>query len=162
MLIRVDGQYLENVRKQTAGVLEEVAGPDAAVAVLDFPGHDNVGDSMIWAGEIGYLTRAAKPTRYIADMRSYVSGALPQHHPDGPILLHGGGHLGDVWPLHQAHREVVIDDLPERKIVMLPQTVYARDARHAERVNRIFGHHADRKLLVQENQSFERSQGVVD
>ncbi len=52
MLIRVDGQYLENVRKQTAGVLEEVAGPDAAVAVLDFPGHDNVGDSMIWAGKL--------------------------------------------------------------------------------------------------------------
>jgi exopolysaccharide biosynthesis predicted pyruvyltransferase EpsI len=44
--------------------------------------------------------------------------------PDDPILLHGGGNFGDVWPGFQRFREQVIRESPNRRIIQLPQTIH--------------------------------------
>ena len=60
-------------------------------ALLDFPYHQNVGDSTIWLGEIKILKKVVgvKP-RYVCDYYNYRESDLRTNHPEGPILIHGG------------------------------------------------------------------------
>ncbi|UIF89512.1 polysaccharide pyruvyl transferase family protein (plasmid) [Cupriavidus necator] len=40
------------------------------------------------------------------------------------IVFHGGGNLGDLYPLHDNFRKLVIKRYPNNKIVILPQTIH--------------------------------------
>jgi exopolysaccharide biosynthesis predicted pyruvyltransferase EpsI len=98
------------------------------VALLDFPNHNNSGDSAIWLGELRYLAQRGTRLLYVSDAATYdpvdLRRVLP---PDGTVLLHGGGNFGDLWPLHHSFRLRVIQDFPDRRIVQLPQTIRVAD-----------------------------------
>jgi exopolysaccharide biosynthesis predicted pyruvyltransferase EpsI len=149
---------LEKLRSTTASALCDVLEGERNVAVLDFPGHMNVGDSMIWAGEMAYLRSADVSIRYMTDIERFNAATLRRRHPDGPILLHGGGNLGDVWPRFQSFREHVVSTFPDRKIVQLPQTLYFGSDERAAQANKVFGKHHDLTLLLRDHNSMRRSQ----
>jgi len=46
---------------------------------------------------------------------------------DTVILLQGGGNFGDLWRRHTDFCLRIINDFPENKIIILPQTVFYRD-----------------------------------
>jgi pyruvyl transferase EpsO len=149
---------LEKLRSTTSSALRDVLEGETNVAVLDFPGHMNVGDSMIWAGEMAYLHAAGIRIRYMTDIERFSAETLRRRHPDGPILLHGGGNLGDVWPRFQSFREHVVSTFPDRKIVQLPQTLYFGSDERAAQANEIFGKHRDLTVLLRDHNSIRRSQ----
>jgi len=148
---------LSRIRNQTRIILDEVAGCNMTVALLDFPTHHNVGDSMIWMGEISYLAQSGNAIGYVADIFRYDQVMLRRRVPNGPILMHGGGNFGDIWPDYQSFRERIVQEFPERKIVQLPQTVYFGSAAAARRANKVLGDHQDYTLLVRDNASLERA-----
>lgn len=152
-----DHSFLKEVRSTTTEALLDVLEGEKNVAVLDFPGHMNVGDSMIWAGEMAYLRAVGVNIRYTCDIERFSISALRRAHPKGPILLHGGGNLGDIWPRFQDFREDVVRAFPDRKIVQLPQTLYFGSENRAAQANRIFGNHRDLTVLLRDNNSIERS-----
>ncbi|MGK3649160.1 polysaccharide pyruvyl transferase family protein [Pseudarthrobacter enclensis] len=117
----------------------------------------NVGDSMIWAGELAYLDQLGAKVRYICDVERYSPIALAKSHPDGPILLHGGGNLGDIWPRFQEFRERVVLDFPSRQIIQLPQTLYFASTEKARRADQVFGGHADFTLMLRDWNSVDRA-----
>src|SRR3990172_3861341 len=96
-------------------VLQPLLRDSRAVALLDYPNYANVGDSLIWLGEIAYLKRAGIPIAYTCDQTSYAPARLESRVGKGAILMTGGGNLGDLYPRHQRFREAVIQAFPRSK-----------------------------------------------
>jgi exopolysaccharide biosynthesis predicted pyruvyltransferase EpsI len=151
-----DGAYLAGLRSATTTVLAEAIGP-GPVALLDAPNQRNVGDSLIWAGELAYLRRLGIEIRHVSDLRGYLAADVRAAMPTGTILIHGGGNFGDLWLGHQEHRERIVQDFPGHKIVQLPQSVWFRSERRAAEADRIIGAHRDFTLLVRDTPSQARA-----
>jgi exopolysaccharide biosynthesis predicted pyruvyltransferase EpsI len=156
-MTRAPGDTAALVRELRARLLAAVrsalGGAGGPVALLDFPNHTNVGDQAIWAGNRRLLEQLGIEVGYVADHASYSPRRLRQRVPRGPVLLHGGGSFGDVWPDFQMFRERAIGDFPDRRIVILPQTIEFRDPVALRRAAATFGAHRDCRLLVRDSAS---------
>jgi pyruvyl transferase EpsO len=115
---------IADINGQMNRALEAVIPAGAPVALLDFPNHDNVGDSAIWLGETEWLRRHGHPIIAFSELASYsprrLRRALPE---DAVIALQGGGNFGDIWPERFEFKETLLQDFPDRRIVQLPQTL---------------------------------------
>jgi exopolysaccharide biosynthesis predicted pyruvyltransferase EpsI len=129
-------------------------------ALVDFPDHSNVGDSAIYLGELGWLRQRGLSPAYVCSTQSYSAAALYQAVPEGPILIHGGGNFGDIWPQHQALREAVIRDFRGRRIVQLPQTIHFDDNASVDHVAARIAAHGDVLLLVRDRSSYEMARSA--
>lgn len=119
-----DQRLIASLRKVAADAVGSLLANETTCALVGFPNHNNAGDSGIWLGELALLRRLGVAARYVADDASYDPRDLTARVPHGPILLHGGGNYGDLWPFQQAFRERVLADFPSRPVVQLPQTVH--------------------------------------
>lgn len=156
MLGQLRGELLECVR-------DALTPRPRAIALLDFPLHENVGDLSIWAGELAALEELAIPVAYACDMHGYRRDRVEARlGPDDPIVLHGGGNFGDVWPGFQAFRERVIRDFPDRQIVQLPQTVHYTSAERLARTREILAAHGGVTLLVRDEVSADVARSGLD
>lgn len=132
------------------------------VAILDFPDHGNVGDSAIWLGERQALDALGVEVVYACSCDTYDRGALLRRlGRSGAVLLHGGGNFGDLYPRHQAFREHVLDDLPGRAVVQLPQTVWFDRRERLERTRACVDRHGRFSMLVRDRESAELARAVV-
>lgn len=123
-------------------------------ALVDFPNHSNVGDSAIWLGERRLLrVVTGKDPAYVASMDSFDEAALAERLPEGPILIHGGGNLGDVWRPHQDLRERLLAAFPGRLIVQLPQSIHFASEEGTDAFARACADHGDFKLMVRDQPS---------
>lgn len=152
---------LEQLRDETRAVLRTLIGPHRDVALLDFPNHQNVGDTMIWRGELDHLASLGLRVRYRTDIQRFSRELLDKLVPDGPILLHGGGNFGDLWPDFQRFRERVVALYPNRRVIQLPQSIEFRDPAAAAAANEVFGQHDDFHLLVRDWQSHARARSTL-
>lgn len=123
-------------------------------ALLDFPDHGNVGDSAIWLGELAWLKRRAGRAPTLTCRFDDPPKRLDRP-PRGPILLHGGGNFGDVWPQHQLFRESVLDRFPGRPVVQMPQSIHYDDPSALARTARAIERHGAFTLLVRDRPSLE-------
>jgi len=97
------------------------------VALLDYPDHSNVGDHLIWLGEkIIIKERLGLRIVYGGSAHTVRFDELSTF-GDIPLICHGGGNFGDLYPLHQGFREEVLAAFPDRQIVFMPQTIHYRD-----------------------------------
>lgn len=160
-MIDSDLEYLNGLRTSSRTALRAAIGNTAGVAILDAPNQRNVGDSLIWAGELAYLKALGLPLRYVSDLRSYDPQALRRMMPEGVILLHGGGNLGDLWLGHQRLREQVAHDLRDYRVVQLPQSIHFQDADRAAAANEKLGVHPDFHMLIRDTLSMEKAASLL-
>jgi exopolysaccharide biosynthesis predicted pyruvyltransferase EpsI len=157
-----DAAHLERIRASTDTSLKAAILPSTEVALLDAPALVNVGDSMIWQGQLAYMRRLGLRVRYRSDMQSFDTARLRRALPDGgAVLLRGGGNFGDIWQGHQAFRERVAGELPEYPIIQLTQSVFFRDRSAAARANEVLGAHPSFTLLVRDRLSFDRAEEML-
>lgn len=152
-----DLSILEELRDATLGTLRLAIDTTQPVALVDIPGHTNVGDLMIYAGELAYFKKLQLNVVYKCDVQRFDAGILRSRMPEGTVLIHGGGNLGDTWPEHQAFKESVTSQLPDYRIVHLPQSIYFADTSNAKRANAILAGHPDTLVLVRDQPSLERA-----
>lgn len=147
---------LERLQATTLSALARhiSAGP---AALLDFPSHDNAGDSLIYVGERAYLRQLGVHLTYVADHMRFDPRELRHRVPAGPLLLHGGGNLGDRWTEHQGLRHLVVREFPDRKIIQLPQSVNFTDHGELQRAHRLWRTHPDLTLLIRDTGSLRRA-----
>ena len=128
-------------------------------ALLNYPNHLNIGDHMIWAGTVDYLQRVNQTSiDYTADLDSYSPKRLDSALSAGsPILLHGGGSLGDLWPDRQTFHQRVVADHPHRPIFLMPQSMHFQDPSQARRAAEIFNAHGRLTLFLRDRGSFARA-----
>ena len=120
--------------------IDRVIGPHLEgvedFALVDFPNHSNVGDSAIWLGEETYLQKKlGRAPSYVCTYDTWSKEEFERAVPAGPILIHGGGNFGDLWPSHQEFRLRLLSEFPDRQIIQLPQTLnFSSAARHIDGV----------------------------
>ena len=124
-------------------------------AVVDFPNYYNVGDSAIWLGQRHLLRECGVQVAYLCTQQSYSAGRLAMALPRGPILIQGGGNMGDLWPHHQRFRERVIQDFPERTIIQFPQSIFFKDKDQLSRARAVFNAHPNVTLLLRDQRSLD-------
>ena len=106
------------------------------ILLLGTPGHSNIGDAAIAAGEYEFVKRYF-PEYTLIEIDAYridakyvflqsIVGA------DDLFFLHGGGNLGDLYPAEELIRRRVIADFPNNRIVVLPQTIYFGDSEQSK------------------------------
>jgi len=157
VLTSADRLHLRAIRETTAKVLSDALRGELDVAIIDAPNQRNVGDSLIWEGEMAYVRTLGLRVRHVADLWTYDPAALRRAMPRGVVLLHGGGNFGDLWPGHQVLREMVVKDLPDYRIVQLPQSIQFRDADRARTANEIIGAHPNFTALIRDQISLQRA-----
>ena len=155
------GEFLHQLEARAAAELADLAGQP--FALVDFPDHANVGDSAIWLGTTAFFRRHHRSEpRYVASISAFSAAALRRAHPEGPILIHGGGNFGDLWPRHQQFRERLMERFPDRPIVQLAQTVHFQNPGAADRTARVISRHGNVRLLVRDRLSLEYAASKFD
>lgn len=124
-----------------------------ACALIDFPRHRNAGDSAIWLGEVAALRALGIRVRAICDRATYSPSGLRGSVGDHPILLHGGGNLGDLYPTHQQLRERVLTDFRGHPTVQLTQSIHFNDPGNLERMRRVVAEHGALTIIVRDEHS---------
>jgi pyruvyl transferase EpsO len=133
------------IRERLAGLIQ------GTCCLLDVPGHRNIGDLLIWRGEMDFLAELGASPGYVAASGRCDIRRVARY---DTILLHGGGNFGDLWHSHQRFRESLVTRFTDRRIVLFPQTVHFRDARHLEEARRAFSAHPDLHLCVRDAESY--------
>ena len=126
--------HVDDLRERVQDSLSHALDGSVRVALLEFPDHGNVGDSAIWLGERALLDQHGVEVAYASTMSTYSKkGLLRRLSPSNPILMHGGGNFGDIWPSSQVFKLQVLEDFPTHRVVFLPQTMHflAPESRHA-------------------------------
>lgn len=128
-LTPADTAYLESLRRTTRDTLQGLlgAGP-REVVFLDAPTYRNFGDSLIWEGTLQYLRDLGHRVVYTADIRRFRDEDLRKVPTDAPLILQGGGNLGDLWPTCEEFRRHIVQTYPQRRIVVMPQSIHFESA----------------------------------
>ncbi|CAM3791002.1 polysaccharide pyruvyl transferase family protein [Smaragdicoccus niigatensis] len=149
------------LRSEGRDALARALGPARRVALIGFPWHLNIGDSLIVLGSMALLDELNVELGYVADGGTYDPRALRRAVPDGPILLAGGGNFGDRYHHHQLLRERVILDFPDRRIISLPQTMeWVGDSGSLEQCHRVYSQHPDLTVLVRDHDGVDAASAI--
>lgn len=147
---------LDELRRSLEDVILPHLPTAGRFALLDYPNHENVGDSAIWAGERTFLEAHGREVVYVSDLQSYSESGLRRNlGSDGVILLHGGGNFGDLYPHHQRHRERVIGTFTDHPIVQLPQTATFRSESTAAHASEVYARHRNLTLILRDASSLD-------
>lgn len=98
--------------------------------LLEVPYYANVGDALIWQGELDYLSSICHKSK---GMFSSSSRRVPLLSKGDLVLFQGGGNFGDLWHEPQEYRKRIMSENPSCKYVIFPQTVHYVDSCNLER-----------------------------
>ncbi|MDK2759815.1 MAG: polysaccharide pyruvyl transferase family protein [Sphingopyxis sp.] len=127
--------------------------PAGKLALVDFPDHSNVGDSAIWLGEMAYLRGRDRLPAYYSAIADFDDAACTAAIGDGPLLIHGGGNMGTLWPKHEAFRLHLLRTHRGRPIVQMPQSIHYADPAAASEMADAIRDHGQFTLLVRDARS---------
>lgn len=121
--------------------------------------HSNIGDAAITFGEYEFV-RKHFPDYKLIEISTYeFSDTLPYLesiiNSDDLIFLQGGGNLGNKFKSEEDVRRVMIENFPNNKIVILPQTIYFTDDNELEISKNIYNTHSNLTIFTRGNISLE-------
>lgn len=98
------------------------------VWLLGTPEHSNMGDQCIAEEELCFL-RTVMPDRSIieiseTELREKKLLQLRSISPSQPVLLHGGGNLGTIWPEQEKLRRDILSHITDNPVVIFPQSIW--------------------------------------
>lgn len=166
---------MEELSLRLDGLLR-VLPRNSPVIYLDVPLHFNVGDLLINSGTEEFFRRSdltpIKRSTFFdactvnwdnpesASLKPSFIAAIDKLDPSIPIVLHGGGSLGDIYPDLQAMREAVVRAFPVRRIILFPQSLHFDDReRQARSLNSMLAHR-DIHVFVRDRSSLEAIRAV--
>ncbi|MCL6458754.1 MAG: polysaccharide pyruvyl transferase family protein [Gorillibacterium sp.] len=142
-----------DVLKSQLSQILDVIPSGSRIYYIDYPMHSNGGDLLIMKGTQAFFkdNNIHVHARYsVLDFPENLRIPL-----DHIIVLHGGGNFGDLYPAHQKLREKIINDYPHHRIVMLPQTIFYKQAAEFDHTADLFNLHKDVHLYVRDIQSYQ-------
>src|SRR3546814_4175811 len=81
----------------------------------------------IWLGEMAYLRKNNRLPAYHSAIADFDDEACRAAIGDGPILIHGGGNMGTLWPKHEAFRLQLLRTQRGHPIVQMPPSIHYAD-----------------------------------
>lgn len=141
------GQLSESVRNALTPLIR------SDYVLLDCPYHYNIGDSLIWQGEMDFLS--SLPFRRLGHSSMLTYDDRTPIAPETTILLHGGGNFGDVWRKHSLFRRRIVESHPDNPIIVLPQTVFYTDPAVMRDDADAFARHPNLTICARDRRSYE-------
>ena len=138
--------------------------------LADLPSHENLGDSFIFLGEALLLHRMQYQTLSIysfwgdpatrgmspnSELKLKAQVALLNK---GVLFLHGGGNFGDLYPQHNKERLGYLKMFPDKRAVILPQSIYYKNETVAHEDCRVLSIFKSLTVLIRD----EASQVLLD
>lgn len=150
---------VERTRSTLLNGLEPIFGDVSEWDMADFPHHFNCGDHAIWLGCLKVAEAFDITVKSTTSLSTYRRDKLTS---DGPIIIHGGGNFGGLYPRHDELRIQILNDFPNRTIVQMPQSLELANSNNVERMKRAIGGHPDFTLLVRDHRSLAIAQSEFD
>ena len=120
--------------------------------LLEVPYYTNIGDGLIWQGELDFLKTLPHKCK---GMFSYNSGVPQNISQEDIILLQGGGNFGDIWPLPQDYRMRVTKMYPNNKIIIFPQTVWFENEDNLKECAKQYSNCSDLTICARDKKSYD-------
>lgn len=156
-------QLIDALQTKARAVLDPLIPEDSSVALLDYPNYANVGDALIWLGEIAYLNSRKIRPAYVCDFNNFNSKNLSYALGDNPlILLQGGGNFGSLWKTIHDFRLRVLRDFQGVPIVHFPQSIHFDDDAVLEQTKLAIRQHGNFTLVVRDHPSYEFATAQFD
>ena len=145
--------------KEQLATIMTVIPSGSNVALLDGPVHRNIGDHIIHLGTERLFQDHGVNLVARAHIHNYNRRWLRRRIDENTIIVcSGGGHLGDLYPHHQRLREQAVADFSGHRIVVLPQSVYFRDAACMKSAADIFRRHGNVHLFLRDRDSLRKAE----
>lgn len=126
---------------------------DSDYYLVDAPYIRNVGDHLIFAGEMEFFSRF--PNCHCRGIHSLETFAFPEIRESDTVFIHGGGNLGDVWSSHLDFQERVVATYPRNRIVVFPQSAHFQSSDRLERTKSIFCAHEHLTICARDEASYQ-------
>ncbi|NQX29541.1 polysaccharide pyruvyl transferase family protein [Microbacteriaceae bacterium VKM Ac-2854] len=133
-----------------------LAGADR-VGLVNFPFHGNPGDPAIWLGTRALLAELRVRVVYASAAWGFDPAVARRALGDAPLLLNGGGNLGDLYRGQQQTREEVLRSMPDTRVLQLPQSIRFAEEANAAAFARLVSWHGGFTLMTRENASTARA-----
>ncbi len=140
---------IEKLRDVIYTTLDPIIDDD--YSLLDIPDYNNIGDNLIWEGELDYLSRLPLKKIYESNCWIFRDQDLPQK---GIILLQGGGNFGDLYPESQNLKIHLIQKYTNRKIVIFPQSIHYNSIENFNTDLKVLHLHPNLHICVRDQESY--------
>lgn len=121
--------------------------------LLGLPYHPNIGDSLIWEGSETFLKKTPYRCLYRASVPSYNPNYKIPH--NATILINGGGSFGDLWRRNTKFWLYLIQQYPQNKIIILPQSIFYNDEKILKEDAKFFSEHKNLTICLRDNTSLK-------
>lgn len=133
------------------------------IFLVGIPTHGNIGDAAIVLAEEKFIKDNLKQyeLKKILDehIEENIEELKKEINDEDIILLHGGGNLGDEYIICENRRRMIIEEFPNNKIILMPQSIYFNDTEYAkkelEKTKTIYNNHKNLTLIARETVSLE-------
>jgi len=161
--IRTKGTFLNALNKQNVGdYLEKIYSRDRknkAFFVLAAHEWGNIGDLAINYSETAFLNK------YFVDIPVYNISRLTllanwqrikaTITDNDIIIIPGGGNMGDIWPVEEAARRLIVKTFTKNTIISFPQSVKFNAVKELEQSARIYAAHKKMLMVFRDDASYE-------
>lgn len=120
--------------------------------LIELPYYTNIGDILIWKGTEDFLKNFDARCDYTASSSTFKP---PKISENTIILLQGGGNFGDIWDGPQNFRRKIIENYPDNRIIILPQTVCYLDETNLKSDAELFKKHKNLTICARDTESYK-------
>lgn len=120
--------------------------------LADLPYYSNIGDILIWEGELELLRKVNKKCLGYSSILTYKQATS---HNDRIILVNGGGNLGELYREHIGFLFQLLKEYPNNRIVVFPQTIFYKDMDLLRSDMKILRQHGDLHLCVRDKYGYD-------
>lgn len=154
--IYLSRRYSEVIKKMNSSKREK------RIYIFGIPEHGNLGDQAIAHAEIEYFKTQFDSYEVIeipSKMVKLKLKPLKKYIKNEDIIcLHGGGYLGTLWPDEEEMARSVIQNFPNNKIIVLPQTIFYSNSKLAQKSLKlsieIYNGHSNLHLCAREKKTY--------
>ena len=120
--------------------------------LLEVPYYNNIGDTLIWQGEMDFLKKIPHKCKgmYSGDTFLY-----PEISKDDILLFQGGGNFGDLYPWNHNFKMDVIKHYPDNKAIIFPQTIWFEKDENLQACADFLAEHLNVIICARDRVSYE-------
>lgn len=156
------GAYARNLAQRMCDLENE---SEKVSLVIGTPIHTNLGDHLITMAQFQYLDYVGYKPKVVevpTEMYQMFRIRICKLTCIDTVFINGGGWMGNLWLPEELLVQQIVNDFADKKIVILPQTVYFDEtvkpyASLINSANKIFAKCKNIVLCVRENNSFDFS-----
>lgn len=159
----------DNAMKKAADRLDSLTPAENRVFYLGITAHSNLGDLgqhyciKKWIGENypDYSLEMFEADPVVYEKYNFIERLAKIYRPQDVILFQSGYCTQDLGGLHNLMHEMIVETMPEARILMLPQTVYFEHEENQKHTGEILNKAKNMLFLARDFVSFETAKKMM-